>query len=138
MAATEARASCLPPLPLAGRCLSDIPSTTAAGTARKKASQLLLDRGAKCVYACIAHGVLSGPALQRLADDRALSKLCITDSIQPACLELIASGKVEVVSAAPIIAVAIDAMVHDRSLSAASRTAAAAATDGEAAAVPRL
>lgn len=45
------------------------------------ASQALMDAGAKEVYACATHPVLSGPAIERL-DKSPIKKVIVTDSIQ--------------------------------------------------------
>ena len=45
------------------------------------ASQALMDAGAKEVYACATHPVLSGPAIERL-DKSPIKKMIVTDSIQ--------------------------------------------------------
>lgn len=45
------------------------------------ASQALMDAGAKEVYACATHPVLSGPAIERL-DNSPIKKVIVTDSIQ--------------------------------------------------------
>lgn len=45
------------------------------------ASQALMDAGAKEVYACATHPVLSGPAIERL-DKSPIKKVILTDSIQ--------------------------------------------------------
>lgn len=44
------------------------------------AAQALIDKGAKEVYACCTHPVLSGPAYQRI-DDSAIKELVVTNSI---------------------------------------------------------
>ena len=92
--------------------------TDTCGTLLEAARQLHA-RGAASVYACIAHGVLSDPACERLEKDTALERLCILDTIAASqeCAALIESGKIEVVSSAPMIAEAISAISNDRSLS---------------------
>ncbi|WCR09532.1 ribose-phosphate pyrophosphokinase [Paracoccus stylophorae] len=47
-----------------------------------KAAQLLVDNGATEVHAYISHGVLSGPAVERVSKS-VMKSLVITDSIQP-------------------------------------------------------
>jgi ribose-phosphate pyrophosphokinase len=44
------------------------------------AAKALVDHGAKRVVACATHGVLSGPAVQRIADS-ALSEVVVTDTL---------------------------------------------------------
>lgn len=86
-----------------------------------KAARMLVDEGATAVYACIAHGVLSGPACERLTKDTALKKLCVLDTIGTVhdAKNQCPPGKIEVVSAAPILATAIGAIANCRSLSSA-------------------
>jgi len=46
------------------------------------AAQAVVDSGAKAVYACASHGVLSGPAIERI-EASPLAEVIITDSIPP-------------------------------------------------------
>ena len=96
-----------------------------------KAAGMLRDQGATAVFACIAHGVLSGPACARLRKDTALKRLCVLDTIGTvrACGE-ICGGKLDVVSAAPILATAIDAIASRTSLSSAVEMSPAMASGG--------
>jgi ribose-phosphate pyrophosphokinase len=66
-----------------------------------KAADVLSKMGAKSVRACATHGVLSGPAIQRIADS-ALDEVYITDTIPHP--ELDAAGKIKVLSMAPVFA----------------------------------
>ena len=65
----------------------------------------LLKHGAKRVLALGTHPVLSGPAISRLKESP-IEKLIVTDTI-PLSEEAKKSGKIEVVSIAPVIAEAI-------------------------------
>lgn len=65
----------------------------------------LLKHGAKRVLALGTHPVLSGPAITRLKESQ-IEKLIVTDTI-PLTLEAQKSGKIEVVSIAPVLAEAI-------------------------------
>jgi len=47
----------------------------------KTAAQALVDKGAKEVYACCTHPVLSGPAIERISDS-VIKELVVTNSIQ--------------------------------------------------------
>lgn len=76
--------------------------------------QALTERGAREIYACASHGVLSGPAIERLQNSP-LEKLIITDSIPLASEKHIA--KIEVLSVAPMLAEAIRRVHSDQSLS---------------------
>ena len=75
-----------------------------AGTLAK-AAQVLCEAGAREVHAYITHGVLSGPAVQRITDSM-MKSLVITDSIEPS--EAIkACAKIRIVPTAPMFAQAI-------------------------------
>ncbi len=75
----------------------------------------LLKRGAVKVSAYATHGVLSGPAAERIAASR-LHELVITDTIaQPKAI--MDTGKVRILSAAPMIAEAISRIYSARSVS---------------------
>lgn len=79
------------------------------------AAKALMDRGAAEVSAYISHGVLSGPAVQRVADGP-LKELVITDSIeQPPEVE--ACGKIRTVPVAPLIGEAIRRIANEESVS---------------------
>lgn len=75
------------------------------------AARLLKEGGAKKVTAVISHGVLSGLGHTRIAASTDLDKLIITDSI-----EQIDNPKIQVVSCAPAIAAAIEAIVNSLSM----------------------
>lgn len=75
------------------------------------AARLLKEGGAKQVTAVISHGVLSGIGHTRIAESTDLDKLIITDSI-----EQIDNPKIQVVSCAPAIAAAIEAIVNSFSM----------------------
>ena len=78
------------------------------------AAAKLKELGARSVYAAISHGVLSGPAIERI-ENSALEKLVITDSIPLAAEKQI--DKIEVLSMAPLFARIIDALEEGKSLS---------------------
>lgn len=65
----------------------------------------LYKNGAKRVFAVATHPVLSGPAINRLKESR-IEKLWVTDTI-PLSEQAAASGKIEVVSVAPLLGEAI-------------------------------
>ena len=78
------------------------------------AADVLVDRGATEVWAMATHGVLSGPAVDRLKNSQ-ISRLVVTDSLPiPSEKQL---ETLEVVSIAPLLAAAIDAVFEDRSVS---------------------
>ncbi|RMH52902.1 MAG: ribose-phosphate pyrophosphokinase [Zetaproteobacteria bacterium] len=79
------------------------------------AAEALMEAGAAKVSAYATHGVLSGPAAERLAAS-ALHELVITDSIlqPPAVADC---GKVRQISIAPLLSEAIDRIYDQRSIS---------------------
>lgn len=84
-----------------------------AGTIVKAAS-VLKSFGAKKVYGCATHGVLSGPALDRIHNSE-LEKFVITDTIPLSDMAKI--DKIEVVSVAPLFAEAIKRINTNESVS---------------------
>ena len=71
-------------------------------------------RGAREIYACATHGVLSGPAIERLIQSP-IKKLIITDTIPLSPEKRI--EKIEVLSVAPMLAEGIRRIHADQSLS---------------------
>ncbi len=70
-----------------------------------KAAELLIENGATEVHSYITHGVLSGPAVERIQKS-AMKSLVITDSIEPS--EAVKATKnIRIVPTAPIFAQAI-------------------------------
>jgi len=70
-----------------------------------KAAEVIMDAGASEVHAYISHGVLSGPAVERIAAS-VMKSLVITETIEPN--EAVkASQKIRIVPTAPIFAQAI-------------------------------
>lgn len=84
-----------------------------AGTICAAAEQLT-ERGAAAVYCAATHGVFSGPAIDRLKNS-VLEKIVITNTLPLPPEKNI--DKIEVLSAARIIADAIDAVFEDTSVS---------------------
>jgi ribose-phosphate pyrophosphokinase len=87
--------------------------TISAGTLGD-AARVLVERGATCVYAAVSHGLLAGPALQRL-DDSPIERLFMTDSVETQPLGL--SSKVEVISVAGLFGEAIRRIARRESIS---------------------
>jgi len=79
------------------------------------AAKGLTEQGARGVYACISHGLLSGPALERIHAST-IKELIITDSIPPRP-EVKASPKVRVLSVAPLLGEAVKRIHQGDSLS---------------------
>ena len=70
-----------------------------------KAAEVLMEKGATEVHSYITHGVLSGPAVERVANS-VMKSLVITDSIEPT--EAVKAAKnIRIVPTAPIFAQAI-------------------------------
>ncbi|WP_375280137.1 ribose-phosphate pyrophosphokinase [Pseudooctadecabacter sp.] len=70
-----------------------------------KAAEVLMDHGAKEVHSYITHGVLSGPAIERI-DKSVMKHLVITDTIKPTDA-VQACDKIRIVPTAPMFAQAI-------------------------------
>ncbi len=97
------------------KCLMVDDMIDTAGTIVQGA-EALMKNGAKEVYACCTHGVLSGPALQRLSDSP-IKEIVILDTIN--IPENIRNNpKFKVVSVAKLLAKAITTIYSDTSLSA--------------------
>jgi ribose-phosphate pyrophosphokinase len=78
------------------------------------AADILTDHGASDVWAMATHGILSGPAIDRIKNSK-ISRLVVTDTLPlPAEKQL---DLTEVLSVAPIVADAIDAVFEDTSVS---------------------
>ena len=78
------------------------------------AANALKERGAKSVRACATHGILSGPAVERIRDS-ALEELIILDTIPLGEEKKLPKIKVETV--APLFAQAIQRIYADQSVS---------------------
>jgi len=70
-----------------------------------KAAEVLMENGAKEVHSYITHGVLSGPAVERITNS-VMKNLVITDSIE-ATPEVKAAPNIRIVPTAPMFAQAI-------------------------------
>jgi ribose-phosphate pyrophosphokinase len=78
------------------------------------AADLLFERGAKEVWAMATHGVLSGPAIERL-ENSSISRVVLTNSLPLPVEKRIA--KIEVLSVAKILADALAAVFDETSVS---------------------
>ena len=85
-----------------------------AGTLTQSAAALRAN-GAAQVLACVVHGVLSGPALERI-EQSGLEKLIVTNTIPPSP-KVIESGKIEVLSVASLLGKAIRSIHEETSVS---------------------
>ena len=79
------------------------------------AADALLKAGANSVSAYVAHGVLSGPAMDRIAASD-IDEVVITDTIRPTD-RVKESDKVRVVTIAPLLAEAMNRIAHETSVS---------------------
>lgn len=73
-------------------------------------SEKLIERGATEVYAAVTHGVLTGGSIERI-NRSPIKKLFITDTVENQPVQF--SGKIEVISVAPLFAEAIK-RIHNR------------------------
>ncbi|MDO5037241.1 MAG: ribose-phosphate pyrophosphokinase [Tissierellia bacterium] len=80
-----------------------------------KAAVALKEKGAKKIYACATHGVLSGPAIENI-ENSPIEKFVITDSIAQR-EEVLNSDKIEIVSVASLFAAAITRVNRNGSIS---------------------
>ncbi len=85
-----------------------------AGTLTQ-AARALKEHGAKSIYACATHGVLSGPAIDRINDSH-IEEVLITDTI-PLGDKAKLTGKVKVLTVAELLAEAIRRIHEDESVS---------------------
>lgn len=79
-----------------------------------KAAEALMERGAKEVYACATHGVLSGPAIDRLKSS-CIKEVVLTDTIPLA--EEKKFEKIKVLPIAPLFAEALRRIHSEHSVS---------------------
>lgn len=84
-----------------------------AGTITQGA-QALVDRGAKKVFACCTHGVLSGPAIDRIHNS-VIDELVILDTVPLPEEKQI--DKIKVLTVAPVFGEAIERIYEDLSVS---------------------
>ncbi|MBV8085804.1 MAG: ribose-phosphate pyrophosphokinase [Chloroflexi bacterium] len=77
-------------------------------------ARFLITQGAKAVYAFASHGVLSGPAIQRLQDSP-IQELVVTNTIPLAAEKR--SAKIKTLSIAPLLGEAINRIHQDASVS---------------------
>jgi ribose-phosphate pyrophosphokinase len=96
------------------RCILYDDIVDSAGTLCNAAAALI-EQGATDVSAYVTHGVLSGGAVERVSSS-VLTELVVTDSIE-ATDGMNGSGKVRVVSCAPLIGEAIRRIANEESVS---------------------
>lgn len=87
-----------------------------AGSLCNAAKAIVEVGGAKKVYACASHGVLSGPALERLAAS-SIEELALLDTIPaPAGEEELAKSRIKYLTVAPMFAEAIERTYQEISI----------------------
>jgi ribose-phosphate pyrophosphokinase len=80
-----------------------------------EAAEVLRKKGVKSLYAAVSHGILSGPALDRIRECSILKEVVITDSIPLKNPEK--NPKVKVLSVAQLLADAIGRIHNEESIS---------------------
>ncbi len=80
-----------------------------------KAAELLKTQGAKEVHAYITHGVLSGPAVERI-ETSSMKSLVVTDSIEPTP-QVLAAKNIRIIPVAPLLGQAILNIANGTSVS---------------------
>ena len=88
----------------------------ATGGSLTEAIVALKEAGVDKVYAAVSHGVLSGPAVDRMAECKALEELVITDSI-PLSSKARKVSKIKQLTVAPLLAEAIKRIHNEQSIS---------------------
>lgn len=83
--------------------------TNSAGTITDVAHGLA-DKGANHIYAFLSHAMLDEKGVKRI-EDSPIEKLIVTDTVD--CPAIAGSGKIKVISAAPLFALAVKT-IHDR------------------------
>jgi ribose-phosphate pyrophosphokinase len=79
------------------------------------AATALKEHGATAIFACATHGVLSGPAIERI-NGSAIQEVIITDTV-PLGEKAAATEKITVLSVADLLAEAIRRIHEDESVS---------------------
>jgi ribose-phosphate pyrophosphokinase len=87
----------------------------ATGGSLVEAIEALKDMGVERVFAAVSHGVLSGNAIERISECKALEELIVTDSIPLTKQKKIA--KIKQLSVAPLLAEAIKRIHNEQSIS---------------------
>ncbi|SDN34358.1 ribose-phosphate diphosphokinase [Bacillus sp. OK048] len=84
------------------------------GSTQTLAANALVENGAKAVYACCTHAVLSGPAINRI-ELSAIQELVVTNTIEQTGEKR--STKINILSVAPLLAEAIDRIHNEKAVS---------------------
>jgi ribose-phosphate pyrophosphokinase len=97
-----------------GRTALIVDDFTITGGTLIDAARILIERGAVSVYAAVSHGLLAGPAVERI-EASPIQKLLMTDSVETHPTAL--SAKIEVVSVAGLFGEAIRRIARRESIS---------------------
>jgi ribose-phosphate pyrophosphokinase len=97
-----------------GRTALIVDDFTISGGTLADAARVLTERGATAVYAAVSHGLLAGPAVERL-ESSPIRTLFLTDSVETQPVEL--PDNVEVVSVAGLFGEAIRRIARRESIS---------------------
>ncbi len=100
---------------VSGKNVIIVDDLIATGSSLIEAVEALKKAGAKTIYAAITHGILSGPAIQRIDQCEGLEKLFISDSVSLSAEKKIA--KIQVLSVASLLAEAIKRTHNEESIS---------------------
>lgn len=99
-----------------GRNAVLVDDIVATGGSLTEAIEALKEAGVDKVFAAVSHGVLSGPAIDRMAECKALEELVITDSI-PLSTKGRKISKIHQLTVAPLLAEAIKRIHNEQSIS---------------------
>ena len=98
-----------------GKNVIIIDDMIATGSSLIEAVEALKKAKAKTIYAAITHGILSGPAIERIEQCKGLEKLLISDSVP--LLEEKKNPKIQVLSVSNLLAEAIKRIHNEESVS---------------------
>ena len=98
-----------------GKNVIIVDDMVATGSSLIEAVEALKKAKAKTIYAAIAHGILSGPAIERVEQCKGLEKLLISDSVP--LLPEKQNPKIHVLSVANLLAEAIKRIHNEESVS---------------------
>ncbi len=79
-------------------------------------ARALMERGARRIFACCTHAVLSRPAVERI-EESPIEELVVTDTIPLSDVKCAPCPKIRVISVAPLLADAIHRIHRDASVS---------------------
>jgi len=100
---------------VAGKKVVILDDMILSGSTLINAAEMMLQKGAREVTACVVHGILCGNAVERIAQS-ALKALVITDSTHPPLAEQ--CPRIQVASIAPLLAEVVQRIHRHQSVSA--------------------